>query len=225
MLRLPTCGALCALAACLVGCGSKPPMTINSDPPQAMVSVNGVSLGEAPVQHDFDFNKRKTQTISVSKTGFHDRTLQLNAKSPQIKNNKKNTILVSLQPDDAWQATRPSEASNRWLRVQVNPRYKSQEMWQILVDAVTSRYANIDTMDNTSMYLKAIPVVKRFRHPERGEVMIRTQFYGAINSTDPLVYKVKLDSEYSDRTGQWVPYNRVFKEDADLVEEIQNRLK
>ena len=225
MFRSMCCGSLCLCFSFLAGCGGKPPMTINTDPPQAMVSVNEVALGESPVQHAFRFDKKKTQTVTVSKTGYHDRTLQLTAKSPQIKNNKKNAILLTLPQDEAWMATRPSEAANKGLRVQVNPIYKPQAMWQILVDAVTSRYSNIDTMDASSMYLKAIPVVKRFRHPERGEVLIRTQFYGAINSTNPLVYKVKIDSEYSDRTGQWVPYSRVFKEDADLAEEIQNRLK
>lgn len=226
MARFLIGGAVCALMAGVIGCASRPPMTIETDPPQAMVSVNGQTLGEAPVQHAFSFDKKKNQTVTASKTGFHDRTLQLTADSPQVKNNKKNTIVVTLPPDDAWTATRPSEAANKWLRVQVNQeKYNPQSMWQIIVDAVTSRYANIDTMDAASMYLKAIPVVKRFRHPDRGEVMIRTQFYGAINTTDPLVYKVKIDSEYSDRSGQWVPYSRVFKEDADLVEEIQNRLK
>ena len=225
MSRLLSWVVACGVVAAAAGCGSKPPTTITTDPPQAMVSVNGENLGESPVQASFKFDKRKTHAITVSKTGYHDRTLRLSADSPQIKNNKSNTIRLALPQDEAWNATRPSEAANKWLRVQVNPRFDRQAMWQIIVDAVTSRYSNIDTMDASSMYLKTVPVIKRFRHPDRGELLIRTQFYGAINSTDPLVYKVKIDSEVSDRSDQWTPYSRVFKEDADLVEEIQNRLK
>jgi hypothetical protein len=39
-----------------------------------------------------------------------------------------------------------------------------------------------------------------------------------------LIYKVKILSDRSDASGQWQPYERVFKEDAQMVDELQTRI-
>lgn len=41
---------------------------------------------------------------------------------------------------------------------------------------------------------------------------------------DPLIYKVKVIAERSDATAQWQPFERVFKEDAQMVDKLQTRL-
>lgn len=97
-------------------------------------------------------------------------------------------------------------------------------MWQILVDAVTNRYSNIEQMDPSSGYIRSAPITKTYPNALHGEYSIRTQFIGSIVSTDPLVYKMKIQSEYSDHPNQWIPFNRIFTADQQLIEELQNRL-
>src|SRR5439155_10565327 len=98
------------------------------------------------------------------------------------------------------------------------------DAWQKIVDSVTGRYASIEQMDNSSGYLRSVAIARSFKHPVNGDYTIRTQFLGAVSSREPLVYKMEIMSQQSTPTGAWVPYDRVFKEDAQLLEELQARL-
>ena len=96
-------------------------------------------------------------------------------------------------------------------------------VWQKLVDSVTSRYPSLEMIDNASGYMRSVYAVRKFKNP-RSEFQVRTRFICSISSKDPLVYKLKIESETADVRQDWSPYSRVFKEDAQLVEELQSRL-
>lgn len=98
------------------------------------------------------------------------------------------------------------------------------DAWQKIVDSVTGRYSSIEQMDNSSGYIRSVAIARTFKHPVYGEYTIRTQFLGAVSSRNPLVYKMEILSQQSTSSGTWVPYDRVFKEDAQLLEELQARL-
>ena len=111
------------------------------------------------------------------------------------------------------------------MRVEVSQRLLRDAMWQTLVDAVTSRYSNVEQMDAASGYIRSVPLTKIYKHPTTGgDYTIRTQFIGSIVSTQPLVFKFKIQSDFSDHPDHWTPFDRVFAGDQQLVEELQNRL-
>lgn len=208
------------LSTTLLGCATRT-MTITSNPDHAAVSVNGTPIGDTPVKYTFDYGQRTYYDVVARKPGFLEVSRQLIGDTDAAN---QDTLGFDLPPDPAYRETTASEAANQWLRVQVPPRINRDTMWQTLVDAVTSRYSNVEQMDPASGYIRSAPIVKSYQNPGRGEYSIRTQFIGSIVSTDPLVYKMKIQSEYSDHPNQWIPYNRIFSADQQLIEELQNRL-
>jgi hypothetical protein len=209
-------GALIAIA----GCANRT-MMITSDPDHAAVSVNGNPIGDTPLKYTFDYGQRTYYDVVVRKTGYLEVSRQMIG---DTNGANRDTLAFDLPPDPAYKETTASEAANQWLRVQIPPRITREAMWQTLVDAVTSRYSNIEQMDPSSGYVRSAPITKTYPNALRGEYSIRTQFVGSIVSTDPLVYKMKIQSEYSDHANQWVPFNRIFAPDQQLIEELQNRL-
>jgi hypothetical protein len=129
----------------------------------------------------------------------------------------------------ALEVTTTSDAANNWLRVQVDPSLAPDVVWQKLVDSVTGSYPSLEMLDAASGYMRSVYNIKTFGQPRAGaEFIVRTRFICTISSKSPLVYKMKIESEWSaPQRGlqeDWFPYDRVFKPDAQLVEELQSRL-
>jgi hypothetical protein len=125
----------------------------------------------------------------------------------------------------ALQETTTSDAANNWLRVQVDPSLAPDIVWQKLVDSVTGCYPSLEMIDAASGYMRSVYNIRKFGRPGSGEEFeVRTRFICSISSKSPLVYKMKIESEWSTPQQDWAPYDRVFKQDAELVEELQSRL-
>jgi len=211
-------GAMMALAG--VGCATQP-TTVTTNPGGAFISVNGTGAGNSPLNYTFDFGKQPAYQVTATKAGFFDASITVKADGTGVNN---GVLALALQPDDAYSQTTTTEATNRWVRVQAAESMKQDDAWQKIVDSVTGRYSSIEQMDNSSGYLRSVPITRAFKHPIYGEYRIRTQFLGAVSSRSPLIYKMKIVAEQSTANGQWIPYERVFKEDAQLLDEMQTRL-
>jgi len=125
----------------------------------------------------------------------------------------------------ALQVTTTSDAANNWLRVQVDPSLAPDVVWQKLVDSVTGCYPSLEMIDAASGYMRSVYNIRKFGAPgSASEFEIRTRFICTISSKEPLVYKMKIESDWSTPQQDWTPYERVFKQDAELVEELQSRL-
>lgn len=201
-----------------VACASGPTQVV-TNPPGAFVKVNDQNLGVAPVSHTFVFSGRPTQVVLAEKPGYFTEQVSVSKETPGIK---KGQLQIVLQEDEAYRATTTSEATNQWLRVQVSTGLSEAAVWQKLVDSVTGRYTSLEQLDNSSGYMRSVYTVRKFKGRD-ADYSVRSRLIGSISSRDPLVYKVKIESESFER-GDWVPYQRVFKEDAQLIEEIQQRL-
>jgi len=207
-------------AALLTACSSVNSLTITSEPTGAMIQVDKNNLGETPISTRLDFSQNKQYVVTAMKAGYFPEERLLNEKSDPVK---AGALRLVLAEDEAWKVTTTSEATNNWLRIQVDSRLAETDVWQKLVDSVTSRYTSLEQLDNLSGYMRTIYQIRRFRGP-RAEFRVRTRFLCAIASKMPLVYKFRIEAEVSDPRGDWLPYTRVFKEDAALIEELQNRL-
>jgi hypothetical protein len=210
---------LLSLAVVSIGCAAHP-TPITTEPDGALVSVNDVGVGQSPTAYTFQFLKTQSYAVSASKPGYFEAIYPLiNANTPV-----GGGVHLVLQPDPSWSQTAATEADNTWVKIRVTPGMKPDAMWQKLVDTVTNRYSSIEQMDVSSGYIRTVPITKTFRNPLKGDFIIRTQFLGAMASREPLIYKVKILSERSDSPGRWAPYPRLFKEDSQMIEELQNRL-
>lgn len=189
-----------------------------AEPRGAWLQVDGTNIGRAPTRHVFDFSDKPAFSVSGYAPGYFRADTTVTRES--LATSELRVVLVE---DPSWRATTTTDATNAWLRVQVNPDLAPDRVWQKLVDAVTDRYAGVEQLDPLSGYLRSAPAVRRFRGPD-GDFKIRTRFLSAIASKEPFVIKVKIECERSEREGDWQPHARPFKEDATLLEEIQSRV-
>ena len=217
----PQCVFAIAVTVAFSGCAGPRPLTINCDP-GGTVLIDGVPTGQTPLNHTFDFAGKASYQVEVKKPGFYDTRLVLHEEHPGLD---EGVIQLALMEDESWNATAESRATNTWLRMEVDKSLDAKRVWQTVIDALTTRYSSLEQLDATSGYVRTSPEVRTFSHPKDGEVDIRTQVVCAIASSDPLTYKFKIVAERSTsgRT-RWVPYERVFKADATMIEELSNRL-
>jgi len=195
-------------------------MAVTSEPSGATVKVDKKAVGETPVTPEVDLMSKSHVIISASRTGYHAQERVLEFNSDPVR---KGAVHFVLMEDQAWKATTTSEATNSWLRTQVDAALAEGDVWQKLVDSVTTRYSSLEQLDNASGYIRTIYQVRSFKGPKAG-YKVRTRFISSIASKTPLVYKFRIESEISNPNGDWAPYNRIFKEDAGLIEELQSRL-
>ena len=201
------------------------PAVIVSDPGQALVKVGSEEVGRTPVEYAFDFSDRASRyLVTLSKPGYFDRVLTVTERSAAVRSGR---IGVTLEENPAWTTTTESEATNKWLRIAVDPAITYEDAWQKIIDSVTSVYDSLEQLDQASGYLRSSPKLREFPKGPEGPFFVRTQFIGSISSKAPLTYKIKLISRTrlkSEAAEHWKEFDRVFAEDAQLVEEMQNRL-
>lgn len=126
----------------------------------------------------------------------------------------------------AMQVTKTSDAANNWLRIQVDPSMAQDVAWQKLMDSVTGYYPDLEMIDVPSGYIRSVYTIRQFGQPaSKSAFQIRTRFVCTIASKTPLVYKIKIESQMAGPPYvDWSPYNRVFNQDEQVIEELQDRL-
>jgi hypothetical protein len=205
----------------MVGCATvpPPPMTITTDPPGAEVFVNDQLAGISPFVYEFNFEAVENQLVVARKEGYFTETLEVDA--TMVEAMQYNVILTMVE-SPMWHATTTSRATNDWLMVIVNPDISRREIWQRMIDAVTKRFPELEEFDVNSGYIKSVVKGRRFPTP-RGEFRLRSRFVAAVANEDPLTYKIKVISEWTDKGVAWHKYDRVFHEDDQLINELVDR--
>jgi hypothetical protein len=218
-MRFPLLAPLGAALLCAFGCASTQ-KTIMSDPPGAMVTVNDDKAGVTPVKYDFDFSKHVRYDVVLQKDGFIPAEQVVFSDTVAAR----DTVLqFAMARDPSWDDTVESEIANTFLRIQINPQFAKDTVWQRIFDSVTTRYPSVAQMDKDAGYIKTAPIFKTY-HANGQEFTIRTSFVATIASPDPLVYKFEIVSERSSGNDVWTPWHRIFSDDQKLVNEMQDRL-
>ena len=213
----------------LSGCGGSTGTLIHSQPDGAFVKVDGVNVGKTPVKYKFDWDDGQTYVITANKDGYVDWEQTIGKKNSLVKGGK---LRIILEDDPSFAVTTDSEATNKWLRIPTNEAIGASDLWQKIVDSVTTNYDSIEQVDSESGYMRSTYKIQTFKSSQ-GILRIRTQFICAVADRTPLVYKVKIVSQKCEsirdidtiREDQWKPHNRIFKSDKDMLEELLNRLQ
>ena len=215
-----------ATAALLGACSSAaPPVAILSTPDTASIRVNGEGIGTTPTKFLFRFPDENTRYhVIASKEGYLDTEVVVSEGSEGVQ---AGVINVALKDNPAWRATAESEATNKWLRIPIDPSIPYDGAWQRIIDSVTSVYDSLEQLDQLSGYVRSTPQLREFPGGPDGSFLVRTQFIGSVSSREPLTYKIKLVAQTrgkNDVADVWDDFGRVFAKDARLVEELQNRM-
>lgn len=224
--RAPVALGLLGLMAAVGGVGcvpSKRTLHITSDPMGVFVKANQKNLGLTPLQYEYDDALTPTFTISGEKEGYFSESVIVSPTSPYVL---QGQIRLALRENPIWRETVSSNATNVWLRVQIQQDITAEDVWQKIVDSVTTAFDSLEQLDPLSGYLRSASRERRWDIGDpKGAFLVRTQFIGSLSSKDPLIYKLKIKSDFRwDSWREWQPYERVFKEDAELIEELGGRL-
>lgn len=205
------------------GCATPPNVVeIRSNPPGATVAIDVQKSPQVtPFSQQFDFMKKSDYNLLFSKEGHFEQELVLNNTTPNID---KGVISVDLNPSPLWEATRPSPATNNWVQIPVGATLDAKAAWQIMIDAAIKRSSNIKELNYESGYLQTKHTVKKFE-TKNGEFLLRCQLIATMVSAEPLIYRIKDVAEWSANGVQWHPYNRIFIEHAEMITEIEDRLR
>jgi hypothetical protein len=215
---------LLAASLLLTACGAGSGTMITSQPSGATIRINQGNIGTTPVSHNFDFRNLPVQSVSATLQGYLEETIVLDKEHPRLRRGQLHLVL---EQDEAFRMTVESEATNRWLRVQINSALTPEQAWQRVVDSVTTTYDSIEQMDQAAGYVRTSPKARVFQRGSRGNHMIRTYLVGAIASSDPLTYRFQIRSQVKPVNAPdhlLEDYNRIFPEDAQLIQELQMRL-
>lgn len=205
------------------GCAASPQFTeIRTNPPGATVAVDGLKENQpTPVPYHFDFFKKNEYVLTLSREGFFEQEFRVNSSIPSLS---KGEITIDLTPSPLWEATRSSPATNNWVQILVGSGLDAKAAWQIMIDAVIKRSSNVKELNYESGYLQTKHTVKKFDTPN-GEFLLRCQLVATLVSSEPLIYRIKDVAEWSGNGVQWHPYNRIFAEHAEMITEIEDRLR
>ena len=200
-------------------------IALTSTPSQASVRIGNQNIDLTPTEYVFDFaNRSRRYSITFSREGYFDETISIGENSNAVRS---GIVRALLEEDPAWTTTTQSEATNKWLRIPVDPTISAEDAWQKVIDSVTSVYDSLEQLDQTSGYLRSTSRVREFARGPEGPFLVRTQLIGSISTTNPLTYKFKLVATKrlkKDSSEHWKEFGRVFREDAFLVEELLGRL-
>jgi len=210
-------------ALILSGCASGPQHTeIRTNPPGASVAIDGMKEQQVtPLLHQFDFSKKSEYILLLSKEGFFEQEYLVNQNDPSLS---KGGITIDLTPSPLWEATRTSPATNNWVQILVGTNLDAKAAWQIMIDAAIKRSSNVKELNYESGYLQTKYTVKKF-DTKNGEFLLRCQLIATLVSSEPLIYRIKDVAEWSGNGVQWHPYNRIFTEHAEMITEIEDRLR
>lgn len=215
----------------LAGCSSIVPVSIQTDPAGATISVDGSEIGTSPLNHGFDFaDKGRTYKVTTQLTGYVPSSVNLNMIYLDARGSNLN---LRLDPDEAFQGTvgvgdgpedlRPEDdLINKWVLIEANPRLEESLAWPRLVETVSRFYPKLEQTNSEAGYLASEIKSRGFRQgPDTAK--LTNVLYCSLVSKSPLVYKVKIDSIINIR-GKTENYPRIFKDDKTLVEELKASL-
>jgi hypothetical protein len=210
-------------ALIMSGCATAPQNTeIRTNPAGATVAVDGMKASQiTPFLYPFDFSKKNDYILTVSKEGFFEQEYLVNKENPSLR---KGEITIDLTPSPLYEATRTSPATNNWVQILVGTNLDAKTAWQIMIDAVIKRSSNVKELNYESGYLQTKYTIKKFE-TKNGEFLLRCQLIATLVSSEPLIYRVKGVAEWSGNGVQWHPYNRIFVEHAEMITEIEDRLR
>ena len=216
--------ALITGALALSGCARKtmPETEIMTSPPGAVITINGIESAQpSPFPYTFDFETSQQYRIIATKEGYFEEEFLVTEEMAQLQ---EGNVTINLTRSPLWDATVSSPAANNWIQILAGSALDARLAWQIMIDAVIKHSSNIKELNYESGYLQTRYTVRKFE-TKNGDFLLRSQLIATLVSSEPLIYRMKDVCEWSGNGVQWHPYNRIFLEHADMIKEIQDRLR
>ena len=196
-------------------------VTIGVSQSDAEIWVNGKMVAKGSTE--IKVEKNSCANISIRKVGYLEEQLEICNNKTSIWEKSK---YFEMKRDDSYDASIQTDIANVDIELIVNTMDKDTD-WK-LINQIDLNYIDIIEMtDKETGYLRTAWSLKAFK-----QNTVRTRIIVKESSTDPLVFKAKLISEFSGSALTSVKadelykeWDRVLRSYSDVISEFQARVK
>jgi hypothetical protein len=166
----------------------------------------------------------KELLIRVEKKGYETYTIILYNK-PRTPAPPKTLYVELLKKDESFELSVQTDLVNR--DIEVSTLKSEDDAWKVISRIVTSYFDVLEVTDKETGYIRTAWSVENF-----SKSIVRTRVIIKLSSSNPLAYKIKIVSEYSDDPSvsikddqKFKNWDRCLRKYNDLIPEMQSRLK
>ena len=196
-------------------------VTIGVSQSDAEIWVNGKMVAKGSTE--IKVEKNSCANISIRKVGYLEEQLEICNNKTSIWEKSK---YFELKRDDSYDASIQTDIANVDIELIVNTMDKDTA-WKLINQIVLNYIDVIEMTDKETGYLRTAWSLKAFK-----QNTVRTRIIVKESSTDPLVFKAKLISEFSGSALTSVKadelykeWDRVLRSYSDVISEFQARVK
>lgn len=207
---------------CFASLLSAQTVKISASEPDANIIVNGQNVGTG--SYKLSLEKKDCYKIKVEKPGFlkYESTVCGKKAGPE----PPSSVYFEMKKDDAEEASVKTDQANVDFQVEVNPDLNITDAWKLTTQIVTDYFDAIEVSDKETSYLRTAWSVQSFQ-----QNTIRTRLIIKLSKSEPLTFKIKLNSESSGVVGssvkadeQFRDWDRILRKYKNVISDFSNRL-
>ena len=195
---------------------------ISASESDANIVINGQNVGAGNFK--LKLESKECYKIKVTKPGFlnYDATVCGKKAGPEAP----KSIYFEMKKDDAEEASVKTDQANVDFEIEVNKDLSILDAWKLTTQIVTDYFDAIEVSDKETSYLRTAWSVQSFQ-----QNTIRTRLIIKLAKSEPLTFKVKLNSEYSGANAtsvkadeQFRDWDRILRKYKNVISDFSTRL-
>jgi hypothetical protein len=195
---------------------------ISASETDATIIINGQKVGQG--NYKLSLDSKECYKIKAEKTGYlkYEVTVCGRKAGPEAP----KSVYFEMKKDDAEEASVKTDQANIDFEIEVNNDLETTEAWKLTTQIVTDYFDAIEVSDKETSYLRTAWSVQSFQ-----QNTIRTRLIIKLAKTNPLTFKVKLNSEYSGSNAtsvkadeQFRDWDRILRKYRNVISDFSTRL-
>ncbi|WP_028122781.1 hypothetical protein [Epilithonimonas tenax] len=196
--------------------------TISASEDDARIVVNGQLVGSG--SYVLKTDKNECYNVKVQKVSFlkYEATVCGKKAGPE----PPKTLFFDMKKDDSEEASIKTDQANIDFEIEVNKNLSPTDAWKLTTQIVTDYFDAIEVSDKETSYLRTAWSVQSF-----SQNTIRTRLIIKLSKSDPLTFKIKLNSEFSGSNAssvkadeQFHEWDRVLRKYKNVISDFSTRL-
>lgn len=193
---------------------------ISASEQDAKIYSNGTLVGNGRVT--IIVEKNECVEVRIEKVGYLtiERTYCNKKNFPELP----KTDYYKMDVDEAYSASYSTDLAN--VDIEIKTDKSEHDSWRSISQIITSYFDVIEVTDKETGYLRTSWSAQSFQSG-----IVRTRVIVKLGSSTPLIYKIKLVSEYSNDPKTTVKmdesfkdWDRVLRKYSNIITELQSRL-
>jgi hypothetical protein len=197
-------------------------VNISTSESDAKIIVNGQLVNSG--NYILKLDKDECYNVKAQKVGFlrYEATVCGKKAGPE----PPKTLFFDMKPDDSVEASIQTDQANIDFEIVVNPDLSPVEAWKLTTQIVTDYFDAIEVSDKETSYLRTAWSVQSFE-----QNTVRTRLIIKLARSNPLTFKVKLNSEFSGNNAtsvkadeQFREWDRILRKYGNVINDFATRL-